>query len=145
MTKEVHNSTFTFVVCRKRKVVKQLPPSIRNTTGDRSGSANPRMGSIIEVKPNSVNPSPPKCCSTYTSAGASAGEVEAALEGLEPTGDLTVTRSMNSENGYDWEVRAHTQDSIVPSCHSHVRNLFVTTAFFISLDHLVRTCRPQIS
>lgn len=43
------------------------------------------------------------------SAGASAAQVEAALEGLEPTGDLTVTRSMNSENGYDWQVRLCTQ------------------------------------
>lgn len=42
--------------------------------------------------------------STYVSAGASAGEVEAALEGLEPTGDLTVTRTNNSNNGYDWQV-----------------------------------------
>lgn len=42
--------------------------------------------------------------STYVSAGASAGEVEAALEGLEPTGDLTVTRSENDDNGYDWQV-----------------------------------------
>lgn len=32
-------------------------------------------------------------------------EVEAALEGLEPTGDLTVTRSENNDNGYDWQVR----------------------------------------
>lgn len=43
--------------------------------------------------------------STYVSAGASAEEVEGALEGLEPTGDLTVTRSENDNNGYDWQVR----------------------------------------
>lgn len=49
------------------------------------------------------------CHSTYVSAGASAAEVEAALEGLEPTGDLTVTRSMNYDNGYDWQVRTCTQ------------------------------------
>ncbi|CAM9433832.1 unnamed protein product, partial [Ectocarpus sp. 8 AP-2014] len=46
--------------------------------------------------------------STYVSAGASAGEVEAALEGLEPTGDLTVTRSENDDNGYDWQVTFET-------------------------------------
>lgn len=44
------------------------------------------------------------CCSTYVSAEASAADVEAALEGLEPTGDLTVTRGENDENGYDWQV-----------------------------------------
>lgn len=38
------------------------------------------------------------------SASASAAEVEAALEGLEPTGDLTVSRSENDDNGYDWQV-----------------------------------------
>lgn len=31
--------------------------------------------------------------------------MEAALEGLEPTGDLTVTRSINANNGYDWQVK----------------------------------------
>lgn len=42
--------------------------------------------------------------STYISSVATAEEVEAALEGLEPTGDLTVTRSVNT-NGYDWQVK----------------------------------------
>lgn len=44
------------------------------------------------------------CCSTYVPARATAAEVEAALEGLEPTGDLTVTRTENDDNGYDWQV-----------------------------------------
>lgn len=42
--------------------------------------------------------------STYISSVATAEEVEAALEGLEPTGDLTVTRTINT-NGYDWQVK----------------------------------------
>lgn len=34
---------------------------------------------------------------------ATAAEVEAALEGLEPTGDLTVTRRKNGDH-YEWQV-----------------------------------------
>lgn len=45
--------------------------------------------------------------STYVSSVATTEEVEAALEGLEPTGDLTVTRSINLNNGYDWQVNTH--------------------------------------
>ena len=42
--------------------------------------------------------------STYISAQASAAKVEAALEGLESTGDLSVSRTLNDGNGYDWQV-----------------------------------------
>lgn len=61
---------------------------------------------------------PLQSCSTYISAEAPAGEVEAALEGLEPTGDLTVTRTLNSQNGYDWQVgHAEVLSQVMNSAH----------------------------
>lgn len=71
-------------------------------------------------------------CSTYVSAGALPEEVEAALEGLEPTGDLTVTRTNNSENGYDWQVRV--DNGLLKDSHAVVH---FTVQSRTSLRHFV--------
>ncbi|CAM9134345.1 unnamed protein product [Discosporangium mesarthrocarpum] len=42
--------------------------------------------------------------SVYISAGATPGEVQSALEGISSMGELSVSRTTNDGNGYDWAV-----------------------------------------